>query len=640
MTTLKQALSNASQGTSLLQVADGALSQITDILTRQKAIATQANSGTLSDTDRSYLNQEFQSLTSQIDQIAGATSFSSVKLLDGSLSGSKAIATSTNVGTTAANFAVPAGANTTAGAVITIGGAPVAGETLNINGVTVTFAATTAGVGTTSSAGKVIIGASVTATAQNVVAYLNSSTDARLSNLVFTNAAGVISASYVGGSLNGPYIVAASTSATNVTAGTSVNRTIATSANNLDGIGYGKTAALGTTSGSLLVNGDTAAANSGQAISTLAVVNNKDFIGKLGEGNIGKITGAYTTANTAVLSLKVGDYTYSTGSQSFAAGGAVTFTGVNSAGVSGGAFTLNFKTAGFTFSGQDALNDYVTQINTALSGITFTQNRDVNSFTSDTIATVSGVQVGTLQGASVNLRSSDFSTVNLQALSITAPTNGGTDAVIKATINGEDYQSVAGLGTQIATNTSITLQNLSDPTKSFTIQTGNTPISSSTTVALDLSTQANADAIAEALKGGFGLDGSSAALRLQVGARSTDTIGVQINSADSATLFKNKKLDVTTITGAQEASAAADIALGIVSATRATVGALQSRFNFTAANLQSSITNQDSARSTLLDTDVTGESTNFSTSQVQLQAGIAVLAQANQLTQNLLKLLQ
>ncbi len=636
ITTLKQALSNASQGTSLLQVADGALSQISDILTRQKAIATQANSGTLSDTDRSYLNQEFQALTAQIDQISGATSFSSVKLLDGSLSGAKDIVTNTNIGTAAANAANV----TTAGMVLTVGGAPVAGETLNVNGVVITFAATGAGVGTTSSAGKVIIGGSDTATAQNIVAYLNSSTDARLSNLVFTNSAGVISASYIGGALAGSYVVAASTSATNVTAGSVVNRTIASNANNLDGVGYGKTVALGSTTGSLLVNGDTAAANSGQAISTLAVVNNKDFIGKLGQGSIGKITGAYTATDTAVLSLKVGDYTYTTGSQSFASGGAITFTGVNSAGVSGGSFTLNFKTAGFTFSDPDTLNNYITQINAALAGVTFAQNRDVNSFTSDTIATVGSVQVGTLQGASINLRSHDFTNVTLQALSIIAPTNGATDAIIKVTIDGEEYQSIAGLGTQIARNTSITLQNLADPTKAFTIQTGNTPLSSSSTVALDLSTQANADAIVTALKSGFGLDGSSAALNLQVGARSTDTIGVQINNTSSSNLFKNKQLDITTIAGAQEASAATDAALSTVNATRATVGALQSRFNFTAANLQSSISNQDSARSVLLDTDVTGESTKFSTSQVQLQAGIAVLAQANQLTQNLLKLLQ
>jgi len=55
--------------------------------------------------------------------------------------------------------------------------------------------------------------------------------------------------------------------------------------------------------------------------------------------------------------------------------------------------------------------------------------------------------------------------------------------------------------------------------------------------------------------------------------------------------------------------------------------------------VESSIQNQDAARGVLLDTDVAAESTSFATSQVQLQAGIAVLAQANLLPQNLLKLI-
>jgi len=51
------------------------------------------------------------------------------------------------------------------------------------------------------------------------------------------------------------------------------------------------------------------------------------------------------------------------------------------------------------------------------------------------------------------------------------------------------------------------------------------------------------------------------------------------------------------------------------------------------------VQNQGAARSNLLDTDVAATSTAFATAQVQLQAGIAVLAQANQLQQNLLKLI-
>ena len=54
---LKQAQVNASQGQSVLQVADGAAQQVSDILIRMKALATQAVSGSISDTERGYLEQ-------------------------------------------------------------------------------------------------------------------------------------------------------------------------------------------------------------------------------------------------------------------------------------------------------------------------------------------------------------------------------------------------------------------------------------------------------------------------------------------------------------------------------------------------------------------------------------------------------
>ena len=84
---LRTALTNASQGTSLLQVADGALSQVTEILQRQRAIAFQAGLGTLRDSDRSFLQQEFQALTDEIDRLTDSTNFNNVKLINGSLSG-------------------------------------------------------------------------------------------------------------------------------------------------------------------------------------------------------------------------------------------------------------------------------------------------------------------------------------------------------------------------------------------------------------------------------------------------------------------------------------------------------------------------------------------------------------------------
>ena len=80
---LNQASNNASQAVSLLQIADGALSTTGDILVRMKALAVQASSGQLSDSDRSLLNQEFSALQNEVDRISQVTNFNGNQLLNG-----------------------------------------------------------------------------------------------------------------------------------------------------------------------------------------------------------------------------------------------------------------------------------------------------------------------------------------------------------------------------------------------------------------------------------------------------------------------------------------------------------------------------------------------------------------------------
>nr|WP_298640856.1 flagellin [uncultured Tistrella sp.] len=81
---LRQASVNAGQAGSMLQIADGALSSISDILTRMKTLATQSASDQVSDAERVYLNDEFASLRSEIDRIAADTDFNGQKLINGS----------------------------------------------------------------------------------------------------------------------------------------------------------------------------------------------------------------------------------------------------------------------------------------------------------------------------------------------------------------------------------------------------------------------------------------------------------------------------------------------------------------------------------------------------------------------------
>ena len=78
---LDQAVVNAGQATSLLQVAAGALARTQDILTRLKALAVQAGSQNLADAERALLDVEFQNLVDEIDRIAFDTEFNSKKLL-------------------------------------------------------------------------------------------------------------------------------------------------------------------------------------------------------------------------------------------------------------------------------------------------------------------------------------------------------------------------------------------------------------------------------------------------------------------------------------------------------------------------------------------------------------------------------
>jgi flagellin len=80
---LDQAARNAADGISLVQTGEGAMDEVSNILLRMKELAEQSLNGTLSDTDRGYLNSEYSALQSEITRISDGTEFNGVKLLDG-----------------------------------------------------------------------------------------------------------------------------------------------------------------------------------------------------------------------------------------------------------------------------------------------------------------------------------------------------------------------------------------------------------------------------------------------------------------------------------------------------------------------------------------------------------------------------
>ena len=104
---LDRAKGNAQDGIALLQIAEGAANEISDILQRQRELAVQSANDTLTTTDRSYLNQEFNALTAEIGRIADSTQYNGQTLIAGGSSSFGGAGSSSSV--------LHIGANATAG---------------------------------------------------------------------------------------------------------------------------------------------------------------------------------------------------------------------------------------------------------------------------------------------------------------------------------------------------------------------------------------------------------------------------------------------------------------------------------------------------------------------------------------------
>ncbi|MEX1206109.1 MAG: flagellin [Dongiaceae bacterium] len=118
-----------------------------------------------------------------------------------------------------------------------------------------------------------------------------------------------------------------------------------------------------------------------------------------------------------------------------------------------------------------------------------------------------------------------------------------------------------------------------------------------------------------------------------------DVIAVSIDGISAANLALTGT-DITTTTTADTASTLLTTAIDTLNTSRSTVGAYQNRLEFAQANIASAVENTEAARSNLMDLDMASEMTNFTSKQILVQAGLAMLAQANQMPQNLMRLFQ
>lgn len=124
-----------------------------------------------------------------------------------------------------------------------------------------------------------------------------------------------------------------------------------------------------------------------------------------------------------------------------------------------------------------------------------------------------------------------------------------------------------------------------------------------------------------------------------VGANADQTITVEVDDATASALGVNATT-VATQSGANTAITSIDDALKLVDESRGKLGAVQNRFESTIANLNNVAENLSAARSRILDADIAQETSAMTKSNILQQAGVAILAQANQAPQLALSLLQ
>lgn len=354
-------------------------------------------------------------------------------------------------------------------------------------------------------------------------------------------------------------------------------------------------------------------------------ISNKDFIGTV-QGFSATYNG---TADTVNAEITVGGETFTALNMgtNVTSNTTVRFYGNNG----GGFFDITLRAnGGMTVGSQSDADTLAARLDAAFSTLEFYQNRDISSYAGVDPVVTDGVVTGSLLGTTLKLNDLDFSDVKINDITVTAPSGSAADGKIVFSINGEDFSAPSDIGTRLSSNQAYKFTSETDANRYLTFEVGDTSI--------DFDTDAKAAAFEAALKSALGVGEGAEALRFQVGTTVSDTLQVSISGV-TANDINISNLDVLTQDNAATAADTLDLAIDMVTSVRAEVGALQSRFSFAAANVESSIQNQDAARGVLLDTDIAAESTAFATAQVKLQAGIAVLAQANLLQQNLLKLI-
>ncbi|MBV5309625.1 flagellin [Chromatium okenii] len=650
---LDQATRNANDGISLVQTAEGALTESSNILQRMRELAVQSANGTYTSGNRTTLNAETKQLVKELDRISTSTNFNGMNLLDG----------------TAQSVKLQIGADANQTIDVSIGA--MKSENLGISA--------TAGVG---SFGETANGAAATATASAALAATSlnafSAGDLIINGITIDPAVTSTDTKSHDAKNNSAIATAAAINAktdqTGVTAivgetklgGTSMTAAATSGTITLNGVAItlNTTDDAATTRASIVRDINLKSEQTGVTASDTGTENGGVTLTAADGRNISlhNTTGSLTAASTGLgLAGVLANGSITTGTVTLVSSGGKDIT-ITSDSVG------NASDAGFmegTYSGKTTQVTSNLGTNTAAmtAGNVFVNGVSVGpSYATDDKAS-SGTAIQNAGSAiakaaafnAVSDKSGVTATVNQNILKNNAAQATAVGAV-SATINGV---SIAGFTTTASANSAnrqelvSQINKISGETGVRAIDTGVDGTTAGGGVQLIANDGRNIElTVSNGANAGLGQTSGIYAGEFTLSSdkeivitRGTDTnisntglsVGNYGGGEDGMSLAN---IDISTVAGAQKALGAIDNALEQVNNTKSDLGAVNNRLDFTISNLSSIKQNSEASRSRIQDADFAAETANLSRSQVLQQASSAMLAQANSAPQQVMSLLR
>ncbi len=595
---LNQAVRNANDGISMAQTAEGAMDEMTNILQRMRELSVQAANDTNSSTNRASIQQEVDQLYSELDRIAGVTSFNGINLLDGS-AGSTSLQIGANSGEQL-GFTIDAvttkdlNLNAVSGVGDLNGGRTDSGLSVNFSEITVN------GVALTTAGAAVVTTAAVDA--------INKA----------TGSSGVIASAY--------NIVEGQQGQTGVTSGLTIN-----------GSAISNTASMSDLVDKINL----------EASDVTASLNNDGSL-KLSNTSGRKITVAGTVTNSGLVAETYGGFISLT-----AADGKAIELGLVASAATAGAVT-NSELAGLGFVASTG-SDSVTGFAATGTNITATDAIAINGVEIGKVGVGSTATAADISSAinSVTDKTDVTATASTKVeYSITLTNFDAGAAASGITINNVVI-TTSGAGTVLALDDVVTLINnkgIPGLTASVNAETGKLVLETAGANIKVNDTVGNVfDALAAAsstetfgavtLTGKNGKDvivTSNAAAETARDAALAKMGFIDVGGNSSATAIG---LSVGTTANASNSIDRIDSALEKVSSARGGLGAIQNRLSSTISNLENVSQNLSAANSRIKDADFAAETSKMSKAQILQQAGTAMLSQANASSQSVLSLL-